>query len=256
MLNRILISLSIIIANVCCAAAQPIYLPQFIEHKIIKHGLVKPPYPPLTQWLVERYRKVFPDQMHPIIVRHVQIGTYYDSDVWNDRIGIRSIAITPDGSKVITGSTNGTVNIWAMADGHLITPLNLTSHWGIHHIEMSPDGSKFVTIQYNSANIWSIDGQLIAPLDWITDKSIFSFRISSDGSKCAAGFDHGIVKIWDMYDGKLLDTLKIRSNDIIYEISPDLSKACTLHDFKCAQIWNLPDGTLFRTIKHDRCGIC
>ena len=49
MLNRILISLSIIIANVCCAAAQPVYVPQFIEHKIIEHALVKPPYPRINE---------------------------------------------------------------------------------------------------------------------------------------------------------------------------------------------------------------
>ena len=229
------------ITNACFAMEPSVYVPQFIEHKIIKHALVKPPYSPLTEWLVSRYRKVFPAQTHPIVVSHSNYGMGHS--------GIRSVAITPDGSKVITGSENGTVKIWSMADGTLIASLNLMPGFdGIYHIEISPDGSRFVTVQCNNVRIWNIDGSLVAPLSGTTDEHLYSFRISSDGSTCAAGFDHGIVKMWDMRDGTLIDTLSLGVDDTIYDISHDLSLVCTKPKFNCVKIWNLREKTLVRTI--------
>ena len=244
MLKRILISLSIVIANVCCAAEQSVYVPHFVEQIIIKDALIRPPYPPLMKWLISRYWKVTPDRPHNIVVRHADYHGLGDNSV------IRSAAITPDGSKVITGSDKGTVKIWNLADGSLITQLNLFAISEIDNIEISPDGSRFVTVAWNNAAIWSIDGQLIAPLAATTASQFASIRISSDGSTCAAGFEHGIVKIWNMLNGALINTLNIKSDETIYEISPDLSKVCTQRENKYIDIWNLPEGTLFRTI-HD-----
>ena len=121
-------------------------------------------------------------------------------------------------------------------------------HGQLLHIEMSPDGSRFVTIQKYNTSIWSIGGQLIAPLAG-TDHRPYSIGISRDGSQCATGFEDGIVKIWDMSDGALRETLKIDSDETIVEISPDLSKVCTQPKFKSVQIWNLRERTLLRTIE-------
>ena len=38
--------------------------------------------------------------------------------------GIRSVAISPDGSKVVTGSDDNTAKIWNMADGSWIADLS------------------------------------------------------------------------------------------------------------------------------------
>ena len=247
MLNRIIIFLSVITINVCCAAEQPLYVPPFIEQTIIKDALIRPPYPALTKWLISRYRKVNSGQPDYISVRHADDR---DSCRVDDSMAIGAVAITPDGSKVITGCYRGdnTVKIWNMADGSLITQVNTNAISRIYDIKISPDGSKFVTVHYHGAQLWNIDGSFIANLPESSRNSPDCFRISPDGSKCAAGLDGGIVKIWNMYDGTLIETRNIPSDYPLREISPDFSKVCTMPNWKCVEIWNVKDGTLFRTI--------
>ena len=61
--------------------------------------------------------------------------------------GINSVAISPDGSKVVTGSYDQTAKIWNMADGSWIA--DLSGPHGhtreINSVAISPDGSKVVT---------------------------------------------------------------------------------------------------------------
>ena len=60
---------------------------------------------------------------------------------------INSVAISPDGSKVVTGSNDNTAKIWNMADGSWIADLSgLHGHTvGIDSVAISPDGRKVVT---------------------------------------------------------------------------------------------------------------
>jgi len=272
MLSRIFISLALITtANLCLAMEQPkavndaivpvpaaapkkIYVPLDSERFIVENALIKPPYPPLTKWLMRRYWKVishtgeFPGW---IVVRHDPIGS-----------AIRSVAISPDGSKVVTGCVDGTVKIWDAANGRLITTLVGTTIYPVDHIEISPDGSRMVTVGEDCAKIWKMDGSFIAQL---SNDCYVPVRISSDSTKVAAVyggcFDNGGVKIWNLSDGTLSKASGIivpnGTISSIRTISPDLSQVCSLQvGSNCVKIWNTHNRALIHTIKANRPETC
>ena len=96
----------------------------------------------------------------------VSISCFYSNCylIWSSS-WIKSVAISPDGSKIVTGSDDRTAKIWNMSDGQLIS--TLSGHtWGINAVAISPDGSKVVTGSWDrTAKIWNMsDASLITTL--------------------------------------------------------------------------------------------
>ena len=90
---------------------------------------------PLTQWLMQCYQQF----------RETPISTLSGPHAHTDAIS--SVAISPDGSKIVTGSDDKTAKIWNMADGSWIADLSGPhGHTDeINSVAISPDGSKVVT---------------------------------------------------------------------------------------------------------------
>ena len=120
---------------------------------------------------------------------------------------IISVAISPDGSKIVTGSCDHTAKIWNMSDGSLVR--TLSGHADvITSVAISPDGSKVVTGSYDkTAKIWNMsDGSLITTLSG-HKSGIISVAISPDGSKVVTGSSDNTARIWNLLP-RLFETLK------------------------------------------------
>ena len=67
---------------------------------------------------------------------------------------IRSVACSPDGTKILTGGDDTTARIWNAAGGTLLTVLNGHKNH-VQSVAFSPDGSSVATgSDDNSARIW------------------------------------------------------------------------------------------------------
>ena len=65
-----------------------------------------------------------------------------------------SAAFSPDGTRVVTASDDGTARIWDAASGEELTPLRGHSGWVVS-AAFSPDGTRVVTASYDgTARIW------------------------------------------------------------------------------------------------------
>ena len=87
---------------------------------------------------------------------------------------IFALAISPDGTKVVTGSYDHTAKIWDMQTHNCIATLQgLRGHnRSIWALAISPDGTKVVTgSRDNTAKIWDI-GNLFGDLKKLTIKQI------------------------------------------------------------------------------------
>lgn len=112
---------------------------------------------------------------------------------------VMSISWSPDGSRLASGSSNGTVRLWDTTSGeHLValegnTVLMLSIDW-------SPDGSKLAA-SADGVQIWdTTSGEQLAVLE----VSVMSLAWSPDGSMLAAGVSlatsislDGTVQLWD-----------------------------------------------------------
>jgi WD40 repeat protein len=70
---------------------------------------------------------------------------------------VRTVAVTPDGQKVVTGSADRTVKVWEMASGRLLRTLEGHKDT-VYAVAVFPDGRSIVTGSADrTVRIWALD---------------------------------------------------------------------------------------------------
>ncbi|CAE7208552.1 unnamed protein product [Rhizoctonia solani] len=118
---------------------------------------------------------------------------------------VSSLAFTPDGSRLVSGSDDCTVRVWNVSDGSLATD-PFEGHTGtVNSVAVSPDGMRVASgSSDHTVRVWNInDGSLFAgPFTGHTG-SIRSVTFSPDGTRIASGSFDGTVRAWHVLDGLL-----------------------------------------------------
>jgi len=150
---------------------------------------------------------------------------------------IYAVALSPDNSKILTGSQDGAARLWDMK-GNLIIAYN--GHTGdIISVAFSPDGQKILTSSLDgTARLWDISGKPILRLTG--HKSVISsIAFSPDGKNILTGSWDKTARLWDL-QGNTLQIFKGHSNALTSVVfSPDGSKILTGSLDLTARLWNL-----------------
>ena len=105
---------------------------------------------------------------------------------------VSSVAITPDGTKIISGSYDNTIKVWDFASGggHLVNTLEGHTS-SVSSVAITPDGTKIVSAgsEDKTIKVWDIasgGGHLVNTLEGHTS-SVSSVAITPDGTKIVSG---------------------------------------------------------------------
>ena len=124
---------------------------------------------------------------------------------------ILTIAITPSGEKVVSGSSDGIVRIWDLTSGRLVRALE--GHAGrVIDVAIAPDGQRVVSTSWDKTiKIWDLQlGCVQRSLR--EDTNITNVVVvTPDGHQIISGSTDGSINIWDLYTGSLLNSLGERS---------------------------------------------
>ena len=159
---------------------------------------------------------------------------------------INSVAFSPDGSKIISGSDDKTIRIWDASTGIEMLPPLRGHDSSFYSVTFSPDGSKFISgSDDKTIRVWdaSTGIEMLPPLRG-HDGSIYSVAFSPDGSKIISGSDDTTIRIWDASTSiEILPPLR-GHDDWIRSIafSPDGSKIISGSDDQTVRVWDASTG--------------
>jgi len=115
---------------------------------------------------------------------------------------VSSVAFSPDGCRVASGSNDKTIKLWDAETGRLVCTLSGHTD-GVYSVAFSPDGRRIAsgsrdeTIRLWDAKTGRLVGTLSGPTAWV-----LSVAFSPDGRWIASG-----QGVWDAETGRLIRTL-------------------------------------------------
>ncbi|KAJ6457820.1 WD40-repeat-containing domain protein, partial [Mycena vitilis] len=119
-----------------------------------------------------------------------------------------SVAFSPDGKHIVSGSIDRSVRIWDAESGEQLgDPLEGHTGW-VQSVAFPPDGKHIVSGSIDkSVRIWDAEGgeQLGGPLQGHTD-GVRSVAFSPDGKHVVSGSGDESGPIWDVESGEQLDS--------------------------------------------------
>lgn len=158
---------------------------------------------------------------------------------------VASVAFSPDGSLVLTGSRDHTARLWKTDSGQSLAVLN---HDGtVWKVVFSPDGSLVLTGSSDGIRMWKTDsGQLLSTFQGI------GMAFSPDGNLILIRDDEE-VRLWQVGNRQLLGTFSVSA---LHEVafSPDGDCILTGSSDGTVRLWQVGNGQLLSTLQIDSKG--
>ena len=154
---------------------------------------------------------------------------------------VHSVAFSPNGGRAVTGSLDGSVRIWNLANGQEQSRIAVGGK--VLSVAISPDGRRLVSGGSNGLFVWDIDTlKRVAVLDG--HKGAVTFVAFSKDRRfiASAGVDK-TVRIWDAINLKQKGAL-IGHDEAVLSVSfsPDSTKLYSAGD-RTVRVWLVPNGT-------------
>jgi len=180
-------------------------------------------------------------------------ATVASSDLVNTLTGhsgsVNSIAISPDGNTLVSGSADNTIKIWNLGTG--VLKFTLIGHSGsVNSVAISLDGNTLVSGSYDKTiKIWDLATGVLKFTLTGHSGYVSCVAISPDGNTLVSGSEDKTVKIWNLATGVLKSTLIGHSGTVnSVAISPDGNTLVSgVHD-GTIKIWHMGTGVLKSTL--------
>ncbi|WPJ63259.1 hypothetical protein SMAC4_13631 [Sordaria macrospora] len=163
---------------------------------------------------------------------------------------VDSVAFSPDGQRLASGSWDGTIKIWDPASGSCLQTLK--GHRSpVTSVAFSPDGQRLASGSWDGTiKIWDpASGSCLQTLKGHSG-AVSSVAFSPDGQRLASGSWDETIKIWDPASGSCLQTLKGHSNGVnSVAFSPDGQRLASGSWDGTIKIWDPASGSCLQTLK-------
>lgn len=138
---------------------------------------------------------------------------------------VRSVAFSPDGRLLVTGSEDQIVRVWSVAEQKLLC--RLTGHTqDIYSADFMPNGREVISGSGDrTVRIWDVEGSgtlkttfTIGNIEQGRDGGITSVAVSPNGKYVVAGSLDRTIRLWDVESGQALETLE-GHRDSVYSVA-------------------------------------
>jgi WD40 repeat protein len=160
---------------------------------------------------------------------------------------VSSVAFSPDGNKIVSGSRDNTLRLWDATTGKPIgQPFTEHTDAQTLSVAFSPDGNKIVSGSTDkTVRLWdATTGKPIGQPFTGHKDVVLSVAFSPDGNKIVSGSFDKTVRLWDATTGKPIGQPFIEQTDAVYSVafSPDGNKIVSGGNDKTVRLWDATTG--------------
>ena len=166
---------------------------------------------------------------------------------------VQSISFSPDNALLATGSYNGILKLWDVANGTITYTLQAHSDI-IRKICFSPDGKLLASAGDDAyIRIWDVrDGRKLATLGGHTGK-VYSLSFRPDGSLLASGGEDTTIRLWDLSTQREFARLHGHTESVFcLEFSPDGLIVASGSGDTMIKLWNIAEHQEITTLPGHR----
>jgi hypothetical protein len=164
---------------------------------------------------------------------------------------VRALAVTPDGSRLVTGGDDHTIRIWNLASGRLERTLQGHTD-SVQAVAITPDGRRIVSGgKYDVVRVWDFaSGQFEHTIAGQAGcRAVYAMAVTGDGKRVVLGGAGAVVQVWDLVGGRVEHSLRSTDSTVrTVAITPDGKFALSGGDAGTIQVWDLDTGLPVRAL--------
>ncbi|AKG21049.1 WD40 repeat domain-containing serine/threonine-protein kinase [Calothrix sp. 336/3] len=170
-------------------------------------------------------------------------------------VAVRSLAISPNGQMLASGSDDNTIKLWSLSSGSLLKTLSspsgiLRQSTWFTSLGFSPDSQILYSGSLDkSLKAWDCNtGKIIRSLKAHAD-SVMAIALTSDGKILATGSRDNMIRLWQLPVVYQVRSTKAHTDAIsTLAITPDNQTLVSGSRDNTIKIWNLGKGNLLHTL--------
>ncbi|KAB5591586.1 Lissencephaly-1 [Ceratobasidium theobromae] len=196
-----------------------------------------PRWEAMSQYYMERTKGLVEVKGSRMARRNLALLSIFDVGT-----AVLSVAFSPDGTRIISGSSDKTIRVWDGQTGKMVLDPLQGHTESVNSVAFSPNGTRIVSGSSDKTiRVW--DGQtgklVFDPLQGHTSL-VYSVAFSPNGTRIVSGSEDKTIRVWDGQTGKMvLDPLQGHTSSVeSVAFSPDGTRIVSGSSDNTIQVWD------------------
>ena len=195
--------------------------------------------------------RLFPTSEGAQVLLNEDFSAQTIAEMTHDEL-VYSVAFSPDGRYVVSGSNDFTARVWEAATGKEVA--RMTHDFDVSSVAFSPDGRYVVSGSFDTtARVWeAATGNEVARM--LHDEWVATVAFSPDGHYVVSGGGDGTARVWEATTGKEITRMIFEGDVLSVSFSLDgrhVASAVSAEDSSAVLVWEALSGREISHMRHD-----